>query len=75
LSEYRETGVPYLGVTVTAADGVPEPAEFTARNFTLYIFPFTNAVVASDRFVITTGEVKSIGLNAFQVVPLFVEYS
>ena len=63
------------GVTDTAVDTVPEPAVFTARNFTLYAVPFTNVVVASERVVITTGVAVSAGLNAFHVVPLSVEYS
>ena len=63
------------GVTDTADDAVPFPAEFTARNLTAYVVPFTRALAASERIVITTGVVVSAGLNAFQVVPLFVEYS
>ena len=63
------------GVTDTTVDTVPEPAEFTARNFTLYAVPFTNVVVASERVVITTGVAASTGLNAFHVTPLSVEYS
>jgi hypothetical protein len=48
---------------------------FTARNFTLYVVPFTNAVAASERIAITAGVVVSAGINAFHDVPLVVEYS
>ena len=72
----NEVGASALpGVTDTAADIAPTPAAFTARNLTLYVVPLTNAVVASERIVITTGVVLSTGLKAFQAKPLFVEYS
>jgi hypothetical protein len=65
---------PDVGVTETVDDAVPSPTLFTARNFTLYVVPFTNAVAASERIVITTGVAASEGLNAFHDVPLSVEY-
>jgi hypothetical protein len=65
---------PDVGVTETVDDAVPSPTLFTARNFTLYVVPFTNAVAASERIVITTGVAASAGLNAFHDVPLSVEY-
>ena len=72
----NEVGAPAVvrGVTDTAADIAPAPTSFTARNFTLYAVPLTNAVVASERIEIATGVVASVGLKAFHVVPLLVEY-
>ena len=63
------------GVTDTATETAPDPAGFTARNITEYVVPFTKALEVSERSVITTGVVVSVGLNAFHVQPLFVEYS
>ena len=53
----------------------PPPAEFTARILTLYVASLTNLLLLFDNLVITNGVDVSAGLNAFHVVPLFVEYS
>ncbi|CAB4960638.1 unannotated protein [freshwater metagenome] len=37
-----------------ATDAAPLPAEFTARNFTVYSTPFVPAIVTGD--VVTAGE-------------------
>ena len=58
-----------------AALAAPLPAEFTARILTLYVVFLTKFLVLSERLVMTNGVDVSAGLNAFHVVPLFVEYS
>ena len=63
------------GLPDFAALAAPLPAEFTARIFTRYVVPIFNDLVEVESFEITNGDDVSAGLNAFHVVPLFVEYS
>ena len=65
----------YFAVIVLLALAVPLPFELMARIRTLYVVPLTNFPVVSERRVITNGVDVSVGLNAFHVMPLFVEYS
>ena len=65
----------HLALMLFAALAAPLPAEFTARILTLYVVSFTNFCVLFDNLVMTNGVDVSAGLNAFHVVPLFVEYS
>ena len=60
---------------VLLALGVPLPFELMALIRTLYVVPLTSKPVVSERRVITSGVDVLAGLNAFHVVPLFVEYS
>ena len=65
----------YFAVMVLLALAVPLPFELMARIRTLYVVPLISELVVSERLVITSGVDVSAGLNAFHVVPLFVEYS
>ena len=65
----------YFAVMVLLALAVPLPFELMARIRTLYVVPLTSEPEVSERLVITSGVDVSAGLNAFHVVPLFVEYS
>ena len=67
--------VNYFAVMVLLALAVPLPFELMARIRTLYVVPLISELVVSERLVITSGVDVSAGLNAFHVVPLFVEYS
>ena len=59
---------------VLLALAVPLPLELMARIRTLYVVPLTRFLL-SERLVITSGVDVLMGLNAFHVVPSFVEYS
>ena len=65
----------HLALTFFVLLAAPLPAEFTARILTLYVVPVTNFLLLFESLVITKGVFLSAGLNAFHVVPLFVEYS
>ena len=57
-----------MGVALTLAEAVPEPAALTARSPMAYVVPLV-------RPVIVTGLLVSAGANAVQVVPPSVLYS
>ena len=59
---------------VLLALAVPLPLELMARIRTLYVGPLTRFLL-SERLVITSGVDVLMGLNAFHVTPLLVEYS
>ena len=69
------SAVNYFAVMVLLALAVPLPFELMARIRTLYVVPLTSEPEVSERLVITSGVDVSAGLNAFHVVPSFVEYS
>ncbi len=63
-----------LGVPVAPALAVPAPAAFTARSKTVYVVPFTNALVELLGVVITKEVVPAVQVAVFQLDPLSVEY-
>ena len=57
------------GTAAVAELAVPDPALFTALNFTLYDVPFVSPAE------IVNGEVVTAGLGVTQLLPLSIEYS
>ena len=65
----------YFAVMILLVLVVPLPLELITRIRTLYVAPLTSEPVVSERLVMTSRVDVLAGLNAFHVVPLFVEYS